>query len=84
MKLTKDSPVITKNSQKTASYILTKFMYICDMEDFLSVWNDIFDTFNLCIDPFNHLPCTPDEYSKNSLDYSKHLMVEFHDRISNN
>lgn len=32
--------------------------------------------YALMNDPFTHLPCTPEEYSKNSLEYDRQIMIE--------
>ena len=32
--------------------------------------------YALMNDPFTHLPCTPEEYSKNSLEYDRQTMIE--------
>lgn len=40
-------------------------------------WADsIFERYNLCEDPFTHLPCTSKEYAENSLKYEQLLMIE--------
>lgn len=67
---------ITKEMQKTASDIITRFMFARDMDDVVKMWNDIYEKYELCTDPFTGCPCTPDEYSKNSLEYQRQIMME--------
>lgn len=67
---------ITKTMQKVAADILTQFMFTKDMDDVIKTWKDIYKQYELCDDPFTHTPCTPEEYSKNRLEYDKQVMIE--------
>ena len=66
---------ITKAMQRTASDILTRFMFTKDMDDVNEVWDEVYEQYGLCDDPFTHTPCTPDEYEKNNLEYRKQVML---------
>lgn len=67
---------ITKTEQKIAAYILTRFMFVRDMDDVNAVWKEVYNEYDLCDDPFTHTPCTPEEYAKNSLEYDRQVMIE--------
>lgn len=67
---------ITNTMQKVAVDILVRFMFTKDMDDVVKTWNEIYEQYELCDDPFTHTPCTPKEYAKNRLEYSKQVMVE--------
>ena len=72
----KKAPKITKRDQRVASEILTQFMFTKDMGDVIKVWNEIFEQYGLCEDPFTRTPCTPDEYYENCLEYDKQTMID--------
>lgn len=67
---------ITKTMQKVAADILTQFMFTDSMQDALDVWNNIYEQYNLCTDPFTGVPCTTDEYCESQLEYEKQIMIE--------
>ena len=67
---------ITKAMQKVASDILTQFMFTKDMDDVNKVWDEVYEQYGLCDEPFTHTPCTPEEYAKNRLEYDKQVMME--------
>ena len=62
--------------QETAANILVQFTFIKSMEEFEKTFYEIFNLYGLCDDPFTHLPCSPREYSKNSLEYCRQIMIE--------
>lgn len=74
--MAKVKPKITKRDQRIAAEILTQFMFTKDMNDVVRVWEEIYEQYGLCDDPFSRTPCTPEEYSKNSLEYDKQTMIE--------
>lgn len=67
---------ITKAMQKVAADILTDFMFARDMNEVVGAYNRVFERYGLCEDPFTKVPCTPDEYCKNQLEYEKQMMIE--------
>lgn len=67
---------ITKAMQKVAADILVRFMFTQNMDDVMRVWDEVYKDYELCDDPFTHCPCTPEEYSKNSLEFSRQVMLE--------
>jgi hypothetical protein len=67
---------ITKTMQKVAVDILTEFMFVLDMHDVDDAFNKVFEKYGLCDDPFTGLPCTPDEYCKNRLEYERQTMID--------
>lgn len=69
---------ITKTMQKVAVDILTEFMFTHDMDDVVEAYKRVFERYGLCDDPFTHLPCTPDEYCDNQLEYERQAMFELY------
>ena len=67
---------ITKTMQRAAADILTQFMFADSMQDALDVWNNIYEQYNLCTDPFTGCPCTSDEYRYSRLEYDRQVMME--------
>jgi len=70
---------ITIRDQRTASEILTRFMCTKDMDDVVNVWNDVYDFYDLCDDPFTGMPCTSEEYGKLQFEYEKQTMIDRYD-----
>ncbi len=67
---------ITKRDQQLAADILTQFMFTKDMKDVLQVWDEIYEQYDLCDDPFTNCPCSSEEYYKNRLEYEKQVAIE--------
>lgn len=67
---------ITKEMQSVAADILTQFMFADSIEDALDVWNNIYEKYGLCNDPFTGVPCTPEEYYESQLEYDRQTMIE--------
>lgn len=67
---------ITKTMQKVAADILMEFMFTRDMDEVIEAYQKAFERYGLCKDPFTGYPCTPDEWSKNQLEYEKQTMIE--------
>jgi hypothetical protein len=67
---------ITKTMQKVAVDILTEFMFTRDMSEVVATFNRVLEQYGLCEDPFTGVPCTPDEYCKNQLEYERQIMIE--------
>jgi hypothetical protein len=67
---------ITERDRKLVAEILTKFMFTNNMVDVTNVWQEIYNQYGLCDDPFTQTPCTPQEYCKNQLEYEKQIMIE--------
>ena len=63
-------------SQRVAVEILIQFMFTKTMDDVLRVWDEVYEQYGLCDDPFTGCPCTPEEYCKNKLEYDKQTMIE--------
>lgn len=66
----------SKRDQRVAADILTEFMFTKTMDDVINVWNDLFEKYGLCSDPFTHTPVTPEEYAKNKSEYDRQVMME--------
>lgn len=73
----------TKSAQKAACDILLEIeMLLMTKEEAISTKeiSDLFykykDKYNLCSDPFTRLVVTPEEYSKNSIEYDRQAMIE--------
>lgn len=67
---------VTNRDRQIAAEILTRFMFAKDMDEMMSVWKEVYEHYGLCDDPFTKTPCTPEEYSKNQLEYEKQAMIE--------
>ena len=67
---------ITKTMQKVAADILTQFMFADTLEEALDVWNNVYEQYELCIDPFTGTPCSTEDYYKNRLEYDRQTMIE--------
>ena len=67
---------ITKTMQKVAVDILSGFMYTRNMDEVIEVYQEAFERYGLCKDPFTGYPCTPDEWCDNQLEYEKQTMIE--------
>lgn len=69
-------PKITKRDQRIAASILTLFMFTKNMDEVIEVWDQVYEQYGLCDDPFTHTPCTPEEYCENQLEYERQTMME--------
>lgn len=67
---------VTERDSKIAAQILSQFLFTSDMDEVTKVWNNIYKMYGLCDDPFTHLPCSPGDYAKSSLEYDKQCMIE--------
>lgn len=66
--------VLTEKEQKVAVDILEELILLnCPCGDLI---DRLMEKYELMRDPFTCLPCTPKEYSKNSLEYDKQTMIE--------
>ena len=70
------TPKITNEKQRIVAEILTRFMFAKDVDEVLKVWQDIYDQYELCSDPFTDTPCSRKEYFENQLEYEKQTMIE--------
>ena len=39
-------------------------MFTKNMDDVIKTWNEVYEQYGLCDDPFTGVPCTPEEYKK--------------------
>lgn len=62
--------------QRIVADILMQFMFANTMDEVTQVWNQIYEQYDLCSDPFTGTPCSPEEYYKNKLEYEKQTMIE--------
>ena len=67
---------LTERDQQVAAEILIRFAFVNSMDDFESAYKESMNDYNLCDDPFTHLPCSPGQYSENSLEYERQTMEE--------
>lgn len=67
---------ISEKTQRLVADVLTQFMFARTMDEVTEVWNQIYEQYGLCSDPFTDTPCSPEEYSKNKLEYEKQVMIE--------
>ena len=62
--------------QLVAANILTQFMFARDMGEVLQTWDNIYNQYELCDDPFTHTPCSSEDYYKSKLEYDRQAMIE--------
>lgn len=67
---------INEKTQRIVADVLTQFMTTKTMDDVATVWNQIYEQYGLCDNPFTHTPCSPGEYEKDRLEYDKQIMIE--------
>lgn len=53
---------ITHMEQRIAANILTAFMFTKTMDDVSRIWDEIFEEYQLHLDPFTYTPCSTKEY----------------------
>ncbi len=68
--------VPTDKEQKIAAEILTAFMFCNTMEEIHKTWDNIYNQYALCDDPFTHTPCSSKEAIENRHEYEKQFMLE--------
>ena len=62
--------------QRVVADILTQFMFVRTMEDVHRVWQNVYDQYDLCDDPFTGCPCSNEEYADNNIEYQRQAMIE--------
>ncbi len=67
---------ITSTMQKVAADILIQFMFTRNMDEVIEVFNRVMEQYDLHDDPFTGVPCTFDDYCKNTIEYEKQVMIE--------
>ena len=67
---------ITNTMQEVAADILTRFTFVESEEEFWKEYKEIYKAYELCDDPFTHLPCSSKEYFKNNLEYQRQVMLD--------
>lgn len=67
---------ITKTQQRIASDILTAFMFVKDMGEHDKVWKDLYDFYELNIDPFTYTSCATEDYYTKQREYERQIMME--------
>ena len=67
---------ITNTMQEVAADILLRFAFVESKEEFWEVYKEVYKVYELCDDPFTHLPCTSKEYADNNLEYQRQVMFE--------
>ena len=67
---------ITNTMQEVAADILTRFAFVKNEEEFWKEYKEVYKVYELCDDPFTHLPCSYKEFSKNSLEHDRQVMME--------
>ena len=67
---------LTERDQQVAAEILIWFAFVNSMDSFESTYNKLMEVYDLCDDPFTHLPCSPGQYSESSLKYERQAMEE--------
>ena len=72
----KKQKIITDKEQRIVAEILTAFMFVKDMEEVHKVWENIYNSYALCDDPFTHCPCSSKEAIENQLEYERQVMMD--------
>ena len=67
---------LTERDQQVAAEILIRFAFVNSMDAFVSEYKELKKDYDLCDDPFTHLPCSSGQYSENSLKYERQTMEE--------
>lgn len=67
---------LTERDQQVAAEILIRFAFVNSMDAFEAEYKEVMKDYDLCDDPFTRLPCSPGQYSENSLEYERQTMEE--------
>jgi hypothetical protein len=67
---------ITHKDQMIVSEILTRLMFARNMEDVITIWNGLYEEYDLRTDPFTTCPCSIKEYAKLIVEYENQIMDE--------
>ena len=67
---------ITKGEQRAAANILTQISFCKDIDEVIETYHRLFEDYELFEDPFTHLPCTPEEWGKNTIEYERQTMIQ--------
>ena len=67
---------ISDKEQRIVAEILTQFMFTKNMDDVMKVWDNIYNEYDLCMDPYTSTPCSNKEYADNNVRYQKELMIQ--------
>lgn len=77
MKTKNKKTYISKPVQNAVVDVLEGVIFSKDLKEFFDEYfSGIMQRYNLCIDPFTKLPCTSDEYEKNSIEYEGQIAIE--------
>lgn len=69
--------VLTDKEQRVAADILCEYIFTHNNNGYNSEFvKTVMQDYQLLDDPFTHLPCSPKEYAKNSVEFAKQKMVE--------
>ena len=66
---------ITEQTQRIVADILNRFSFCRTQEERFKVFDEIYNEFNLCTDPFTYCVCTPKEYDENRIEFAKQAMI---------
>lgn len=67
---------VSNRTQRVVADILTKFMFTKTMDEVIKVWEEIYNEYGLCDDPFTHTPCSQVDWCKLRLEYDRQTMME--------
>lgn len=66
----------SKAAGRAAADILTRFAFITSMEEFWTAYQEVYQLYDLCDDPFTRLPCCAEDYAKSCIEYERQIMLE--------
>ena len=69
---------ISERDRCVAAEILTSFMFTRNIDEVMAVWNQVYEQYGLCDDPFTHTPCSPKEWSENLVEYEQQTMMNLY------
>lgn len=65
----------SKSAQRVAADIAGRLMFVKSIDDVDKIYTDIFEQYNLRLDPFTKTPCTAEEYYDLKNEYDKQIMI---------
>ena len=64
---------VSDHDQVIVANVLTRLMFVKDMDEFIEEWKRIYDDYGLHDDPFTGTPCSSKEYVLSREEYQRQL-----------
>ena len=61
----------SENDKRIVAEILTQFMFVNSIYDFVNIWDEIFTKYELREDPFTGCICTEEQYYESKKEYER-------------